>query len=393
MKMPFDVKGVLDAVTDTEEAKNLPIGLCVCYDHTAPADLTIAIEEAFRTDAPHARVISCSYDDLIGHLTQFIDAVVLVAGVSERTGALYHELQDGGFPTLIVTNLPAMVEKAARVSGKAIDANDIAAPLRHGASSADLEPIDLDEDTIERLFKSIAAWMVSVYPKKRLAYARAFTFMRHYLAVDAVKATSAQNAGIGLVAFIPGADLPLMTLNQIKMLFQIAAAYDQSIGLSRAKEILPIVAGGFACRALARQLVSVVPGLGWAFKASIGYGGTFAMGQALVEYFEQGGDPLALLKGAQEKAKEAQERAKGSAKSLQTSKGRGVVAKLAKAPAAMVSGAGSVVKDHVAPTVKAVGKAALDNTPLGSVDLGRVANLVSEGADIIRTARKGKPAR
>ena len=42
-----------------------------------------------------------------------------------------------------------------------------------------------------------------------------------------------------LVVFIPGADMPIMTLNQAKMLLQIAAAYGQPLSAERIKELKP----------------------------------------------------------------------------------------------------------------------------------------------------------
>ena len=114
-----------------------------------------------------------------------------------------------------------------------------------------------------------------------------------------------QNAGVGLLFLIPGADLPVMTLNQAKMLLQIAAAYGQSIDAGRVRELAALVGGAFACRAVARQLAAAVPVLGWAVKAAVGYSGTFAMGRAAVEFYE-GGPTVAkfaeYVSGARDKA-------------------------------------------------------------------------------------------
>ena len=109
-----------------------------------------------------------------------------------------------------------------------------------------------------------------------------------------MSATSLQNAGIGLVLFIPGADMPLMTLNQAKMLLQIAAAYGEPMSVARVKELAAIVGGAFACRSVARQVAGAVPAIGWAVKAGVGYAGTKAMGLAAVEYFERGGNIAGL---------------------------------------------------------------------------------------------------
>jgi uncharacterized protein (DUF697 family) len=141
-------------------------------------------------------------------------------------------------------------------------------------------------EAVERL----GAWLADNMSSKRLALAHNFAFMRKAVAEDAVKTTALQNGLIGLVTPIPGADMPLMTANQIKMLLQIAAAYGQPINVDRVKELAAVVAGGYLLRALARQALTVVPVLGWAVKGGIGYSGTVAMGKAAVQYFEQGAD-------------------------------------------------------------------------------------------------------
>jgi uncharacterized protein (DUF697 family) len=160
------------------------------------------------------------------------------------------------------------------------------------------EPYPLSIDREKSLLARMGQWVVDAFREKRLAFALSFPFVRRPLSVESVNATSMQNAGIGLVALIPGADMPVMTLNQAKMLLQIAAAYGQKLGMERLKELAAIVGGGFACRAAARQLVAVVPGWGWAVKAGIGYTGTLAMGYATIAYFEQSVGEGSSLKDA-----------------------------------------------------------------------------------------------
>jgi uncharacterized protein (DUF697 family) len=49
-----------------------------------------------------------------------------------------------------------------------------------------------------------------------------------------------------------------------------------------------VLAAGFGLRALARQVVKLVPVAGWAASGIIGYAGTLAMGRATILYFERG---------------------------------------------------------------------------------------------------------
>ena len=103
-----------------------------------------------------------------------------------------------------------------------------------------------------------------------------------------VLANASQNAVIGAVIIIPGADMPAMTANQIRMVLKIAAAYGEQIGLDRALEILSVVGTAFVFRTLARQALDFVPGFGWALKGAVGFTATVALGEAAIAYFEAG---------------------------------------------------------------------------------------------------------
>ena len=108
--------------------------------------------------------------------------------------------------------------------------------------------------------------------------------------VDAiVKHFSLQNGVLGVAIFIPGADFPVLTLNQIRMVLRIATAHGEELDRERAFEVLSVVAAGLGFRTVARHLVGVVPGLGWAVKGGVAYGATLAVGEAAAAYFAAGG--------------------------------------------------------------------------------------------------------
>jgi uncharacterized protein (DUF697 family) len=103
-----------------------------------------------------------------------------------------------------------------------------------------------------------------------------------------VKAFARENGAIGAAVFVPGADLPLLTLNQLRMVLRIAAAYEENLGRERALEILSVTGAAFGFRAIARQLAGLVPGPGWVYKGGVAYAGTRALGEAAIAYFETG---------------------------------------------------------------------------------------------------------
>lgn len=87
-----------------------------------------------------------------------------------------------------------------------------------------------------------------------------------------------------------GSDAAFLTMNQIRMAFQLAAASDRPVGYGEQKsEIASIVASAFGWRALARELIGKVPfGGGLIPKAGIAYAGTFAMGKSLERLYRLG---------------------------------------------------------------------------------------------------------
>ena len=97
---------------------------------------------------------------------------------------------------------------------------------------------------------------------------------------------SRRNGVLGAAIFIPGADFPVLTLNQLRLVLRIGAAHGVPVDNERLPEILAVIGGGLAFRTVARQALGVVPLAGWAVKGGVAYAGTRALGEAAVRYFE-----------------------------------------------------------------------------------------------------------
>jgi uncharacterized protein (DUF697 family) len=113
--------------------------------------------------------------------------------------------------------------------------------------------------------------------------------LRPAVVEEIVKKFALQNGVLGVAIFIPGADFPVLTLNQIRMVLRIAAAHGEELDRERAVEILTVVAAGLGFRTIARQFAGLVPGLGWAVKGGVAYAATRALGEAAAAYFAAGG--------------------------------------------------------------------------------------------------------
>jgi uncharacterized protein (DUF697 family) len=121
--------------------------------------------------------------------------------------------------------------------------------------------------------------------------AKGYPLFRRAVCEEIIRKNARQNAVIGALP-VPGADMPVMTANQARMILHIAAAHGEELSLDRARELLGVLAAGFGLRALARQAVKLVPVGGWAAAAVIGYAGTVAMGRTAMLYFERGKQKL-----------------------------------------------------------------------------------------------------
>ena len=272
MDLPVDIKSVLEAAKSVEEARNVPVGVCVIVDETAPESLLDTVEELLAPQSPGADVM---YDALCQGKHSYGDAtdfVVLLAGSNRRVGWFADAIRAEGIPVAVVAASADFVAQRAKEAGNPIPDGDV-----------------LDGSDKEGLAEALGRWLIAVGRKKKLAVAQAFACARRPLAEESIKATALQNAGVGAVDIIPGADMPVMTLNQVKMLLQIAAAYGEPMDMGRVKELAAVVGGGFVARTLAREILGRVPVAGILIRGGIGYTMTIAMGYAALNYFEGGG--------------------------------------------------------------------------------------------------------
>ncbi len=299
MQLPIDVKALIDEATNIKEAQNTPLSVSVYIDEKAPADLAARVRNVFASQLPSVRM-TVSYLDSSFTPHPGDDLAIIAAGTSLSIGAAAAAIRAVGVPVMVATTQPTDVARIAEEGGHAVPEGDLAYPEMPEDAR---EPFALDDESAEALDERMGRWIVTVCHEKRLALAIAFPFMRRSLAKDAVQTTSLQNAGIGIVPLLSGADLPVMTLNQAKMVLQIAAAYGHEMNKDRMKELAAVVGSAFVFRTLARELVEFIPILGFIVKPSVAYGGTSALGYATIEYFE-GGENATGIAAVAEKAAE-----------------------------------------------------------------------------------------
>ena len=288
MQLPIDVTAFIKEMADVKDERDEPIAVSVYIDETAPNDLAAHVRNAFASSSGHVRMtVSYVGKTLVANPTD--DMAVLVAGETGLAGKQAEEIRAVGVPVMVATLTPERIGRVSQNADHPVPDGDIVSPWDDGETSGKEEGV-LTEVGAAALDERMGRWIVAVCRSKKLSFAVAFPFMRRPLAKDSIQVTALENAGIGIVPFIPGADLPLITLNQVKMALQIAAAYGLEIDKTRLKEVGAVIVGAYLSRSLARKLVAAVPVVGFVFKGGVAYTTSIAMGYALLNYFEGGED-------------------------------------------------------------------------------------------------------
>jgi uncharacterized protein (DUF697 family) len=200
------------------------------------------------------------------------EATLAVTGESPRAteiaGWLGAQRAAGGAEVILTASGDTLT-----LSGKAVE------------EPGEIPPSSTREELISRIVRALDEGYL-------VALAKGYPPFRRAVCEELIRKNARQNAVIGALP-IPGADMPVMTANQARMVLNIAAAHGEELSLDRARELLGVLAAGFGLRALSRQVVKLIPLGGWAAAAAIGYAGTVAMGRATMLYFERGKQKLA----------------------------------------------------------------------------------------------------
>jgi hypothetical protein len=143
-------------------------------------------------------------------------------------------------------------------------------------------------------------------PDLSLSLARYFVPFRKPVIDHVVTSVAKENAVFSLATALPdvlpslislpwavgefASDTAFLTMNQIRMIFLIAAASDRPVGYREQKEeIGSIIAGAFGFRSIARELVGKIPlGGGLIPKAAVAWAGTYVIGMSMERLYRSG---------------------------------------------------------------------------------------------------------
>lgn len=197
-------------------------------------------------------------------------------GVRPRDEQIVRQLRDGEKPYVLALN------KSDLVSG---DIDDLAAHVAARLHVSDVTPISAH--TGDNIAEELIPAIINTSPEAALTLGRLLPQYRRRAANKLVRTATLVSLAAGLQP-IPLVDIPILLSNQIRMTLRIAAVYGEPVTAQHLREILSTVAGGLVVRYLAEELAKAAPIGGDIVSGAIAAGGTYALGQVAIEYFENG---------------------------------------------------------------------------------------------------------
>jgi uncharacterized protein (DUF697 family) len=119
--------------------------------------------------------------------------------------------------------------------------------------------------------------------------------LRERIADHLIERAARRAGAVGVVPFLPGADMPVITVIQARLVADLATLYERPGGVERVAQLGAVFAAAFGWRALARQVVRLVPGPSFLLAGGIGYSATKATGEAARRMFAAGEDLPAVV--------------------------------------------------------------------------------------------------
>lgn len=289
IKLPINVRRVTDMFKEVKEeagrevrlviigrekvGKSL-IGAWLLFQNPTLSKETLKSIALVNLDSKKGNIVNALTEAVGASLALYV--IDASSGDYKKDNLLFKGLQRLNIPILVVLNKADLIKDGQDLRQEV--AQFFAIPIGH--------VVLVSARSGEGILNELAPKIVDLHKNSDLALAKKFPALREAVAEKIIRKTAYQNGFIGAMVFLPGADTPILTLNQVRMVMKLASLYGEDIGFERAKEILVILGSGLLFRTLARNLVSFVPVLGWGVKGGIAYGGTVAIGKAAVKYFE-----------------------------------------------------------------------------------------------------------
>lgn len=274
-----DLKDLEKEVAGYFDTSNASVNILVLVDNTASNEVSAEVRNLFSTKASYVKLQISYFDAAPESIDNTADMAVVVGGDSAEADKVALMCRNACVPVYIVIGSNGKYQPDAKL---------------FGGDYCMVDPAS--EGSVKAMQKTLASWIAAVCIGKKFAFAKAFPFVATPIALEAVHTTALENAAIGFVPFLKGADFPLMFVNQLKMLGQIAAVYGVELDMNLLKEAAGVLVVALFGKKFFKLIHKIVPIPASFIGAPVSLVTTEVIGRALVEYFEAGGDLNGVVK-------------------------------------------------------------------------------------------------
>lgn len=130
--------------------------------------------------------------------------------------------------------------------------------------------------------RSIARVVAARLEEDGAPLAARIPILREAVCEGLVASCARKNGLLAAAVWMPGADLPVLALNQLRLVLRVAQAYGAADVRERMPELAATLGAGFGLRAVARELLDLLPVAGWLVKGGVAYAGTRGLGEAAI---------------------------------------------------------------------------------------------------------------
>jgi small GTP-binding protein len=204
-----------------------------------------------------------------------------MSAISQDDSDLYQFCRESGKPVIVV------VTKADVMKPREIEEFDKSLKDKISACA---ESIFISAETgfnLRLLIRKIVDLLPDIARDAFIAKQQADFEIKRKKCRALIQGTAIAAAGIA-VSPIPVSDVIILVPMQAGMVVSIAKLYGYEITENMAKEILVVAGGGVVLRYAFQVIVKFIPILGSVIGPAIAYGGTVAIGEAGIVYFESG---------------------------------------------------------------------------------------------------------
>ncbi len=216
-------------------------------------------------------------------------------GLREGDIALYRALRKSNQPVVVVLNKVDLLHKSGllRRGGDQAEVDKVVADMSNYLATPVI-PISAKtgSNVAERLIPAVLAQQ----PAMAVAIGRELPAFRRMAAQQVIKRSMLISTIAGAEP-IPFIDIPIVIAKQVQMVTRLAAVYGEPLESKNARELMGAILGGLSVRYLAQQgakfaaretVAKVIPIAGNIVAASFAAAGTWAIGQAVAQYYESG---------------------------------------------------------------------------------------------------------